>query len=96
MKHTIIVRDEHIAEGRPVSCINCPIALAFLDSMPGGITNATVIQDNIEWYDTRAYRWMRADLPEAAGAFVREYDRLQPVEPFSFEIVTREMFPREV
>lgn len=77
----IKVTVDHIERGRPGDCEVCPIGLAALDS---GIEKAIVGEAKIEGSYNNEKFFSR--LPTRAQAFIRKYDREEPVKPFNFII----------
>lgn len=77
---TVNVTQEHIDKGEVNSVYNCPIALALSELGPEysyAVNPSTLRNIHNEWV---------ADLPLGAVYFIREYDDLLTVYPFSFEV----------
>jgi hypothetical protein len=93
---TITVTAEHIAEGKPDNCRDCPVALAILAAMPDArrvsvmqsLEGRTYTQIRVIPDSTRPANrtTLEADLPAEVARFVRAFDHGEPVEPFSFTV----------
>ncbi len=78
---TIQVTQKHIDEGVPGECDRCPIALAMHDALKLNVS--------VGDYDCWTDEYVEVELPKEAKIFVHDFDRLEPVHPFSFEIDER-------
>lgn len=84
----VSVTAERIRHGRRYYCDVCPVALAIKPHFPPELL---IIADGFEVRVMQMQRGVAipvqtAPLPEAARAFVRAFDKGQPVEPFEFEL----------
>lgn len=84
---TITVTAEHIAEGVPGECTECPIALAIAEAIPE-LREVAVYTDHVGiWTDYPPGRtFIEVVLPEKAAAFIKAYDGTMDGEPFSFDL----------
>lgn len=80
--YKISVRQPAINNGRRKNCVHCPVAMEIKDQLGA-------VEVHVHHY--HAAIWMpdgfyRVDLPDAASAFVYNYDGGKEVLPFSFEL----------
>jgi hypothetical protein len=77
-----------IAEGVVESCRQCPIARAISRAIPAAVRIAVTGLEVEIGLRTNVQRLAeyRIELPTRAQAFVRLFDRHQPVRPFSFDL----------
>lgn len=75
----IAVTQEHIDNGKAMSCGACPIALAAKEVFVEGLEIAVGI-------DCIGVDTYFVDLPDVARRFVRAFDDGKFVRPFTFEI----------
>jgi hypothetical protein len=94
VKETTVIRvtDRHIAEGKPRSECECPLALAVIEALAadGVIAEAGTVE--VDYYDVfvvdgeTGCRRYRATLPAEAADFVDDFDDGDPVVPFEVEL----------
>lgn len=80
-----------IVMGDPYNAVGCPVALA-LNRTLGGRWNVKRLSATRR-DDTEGLQ--RIELPETASKFIRDFDHLRPVYPFTFEVTTNELRLRE-
>lgn len=87
---TIRVTAEHIEEGIPQDCEDCPIALAIVEQWDGPINHHDIAVDNREVLVIQRHRGgqrsFTAQLPPEAMRFVQSFDDGYQVEPFEFTV----------
>lgn len=81
MKYTIEVTQEDIDLGEPGSFCRCPIARAATRAFGFPVEVGSVM------YKGRGGKL--ASMPSEAFIFMAAYDRLEPTEPFTFEVDTQ-------
>lgn len=90
---TVSVTQEHIDRGKRNDCSDCPVALAFLDALPGAriasvrywdhdgdLARAPEIHVTVDF--DAGFRYYRA--PDEVAAFVADFDDGLAVSPFTF------------
>lgn len=86
----VIVTQKHIDQGRRHNPCRCPVALALDDLLvpPGGPTRYVYVGDESGWVGPDADHAYRFRLPNAAQAFIRNFDETGPkaVSPCEFNI----------
>lgn len=84
---TITVTADHIAEGIPGECTECPIALAIVEALPE-LTEVAVYTDRIGIWTERppGLGFIEVVLPAEAAAFIEAYDGTMDAQPFTFEL----------
>lgn len=91
MSTVINVTAEHVADGWPGNCAECPVALAVTAALPD-IEVIEVKSDPVAesaWinaWPSWAAPFVRIPLPHEAYEFIKSFDGSGTAEPFSFEI----------
>ena len=85
MNYKISVSQKHIDDGIRGLCKYCPVALAIEEALAGKYQQVNVTNYNL-WIDNGDIIPIYIGLPESVQAFICDYDKDSPVEPFSFEI----------
>jgi hypothetical protein len=94
VRETALVRvlDRHIAEGKPRSECECPVALAVIEALAADGVTAEAGTVEVDYYDVFVVdgetggRRYRATLPAEAADFVDNFDDGDPVVPFEVEL----------
>jgi hypothetical protein len=83
----ITVTADHIAEGVPGECGECPIALAIAEAFPSA-AEVAVYASHVNIWKTagRGRDFFTSELPEVAVAFIEHFDRIRDGEPFTFDL----------
>ena len=81
-KYNIRVTQKHIADGKPMHCHSCPVALAVSDSIPDSDC-VDVDGCHISFVNTRSMPEIH-NTPGEVSDFIRNHDTGVEVEPFEF------------
>lgn len=91
----IDVTQDHIDNGKRYECNACPVALAFQKH----INDDYSFEINDEYIDVvtkfNGYTQAEITVPCTVTAFVRDFDSIKPVKPFSFQIDIPDRFLRK-
>ena len=83
----VSVTADHIAEGVPGECGECPIALAIAEAIPAAVEVAVYTEHVNIWEPAGCGRdFFTSELPEVAVAFIERFDRIHDGEPFTFDL----------
>lgn len=73
---TVEVTAEDIAKGKPMECLNCPVALAC---MRAGLDDIAVCDSSLD--SDGSIR-----TPDVVAEFIHAFDNGKPVHPFTFNL----------
>lgn len=82
---TVQVAEEDIANGERANCELCPIKLALHRLMDAN--SISVWNRCVDIFFTKP-KWacLRIELPDAVRNFIKSFDAMYPVAPFSFDL----------
>lgn len=86
----IKVTEDHIRKGCALDCNACPVALAVSDHFPGEDVNVSVASHISVWDEISKVYLAYVRTPEMVGKFMTDFDEGTAVEPFEFDLTTKE------
>lgn len=89
MKTTFTVTHNHIRNGVPRECAECPVALSVSEKSSAF---RSVGQDGITFWDSKANDYQEYPVPDSVRMFIQDYDEGKDVAEFSFELDIPEEF----